>query len=603
MMFVCVRVAASMRTSAAARRALHVSGACWATGPTRASADAPFQALLRRQTPAPPPTPPPLAADPLQEKRVKRRVAVLVGYAGDGYSGSQVNPHVRTVEGDVFAAFVRAGAVTDANAANPSKVDLRRAARTDSGVHAATNVLSLKLEIPECVARAPSVNENFILSRAMRFRHLRHQFGRTRKTSAGTDPSPVTRDELDRIQTRAHDALEALVARANQFLPPTVRIFAICRVPRHFDPRMCASSRRYQYVLPTYLFLPPRPDTWMYRRYLRFREEEAARSGRAAPETHETAAAGQGPVEQCPYLPSWNDLLHHPFWRQMPPHPRPHAGPRGIDPPIHAQDPALRAAARELKASCPPSAPEEQAWLNTLYAALRDFRLPEATLARARHHARFLLGRHNFHNFTIRKSAEDPDAWRIVRDVSISDPFLVNGLEWVRVSVHGDSFMLHQIRKMVGMLLAVTRSRAPARIWHEAMQDTRFLVPMAPSEGLLLDTPVFDAYHRDLDERLPLLAFPLYPRLEANDPHEVDAFAQTHIYPLIYRHERTDHTFARWIDTVDNYHPEAYDWLNPAGRVPPAARLTAIATSSYNQHPHASSRTRTPKPNLKHHSK
>jgi tRNA pseudouridine38-40 synthase len=32
-----------------------------------------------------------------------------------------------------------------------------------------------------------------------------------------------------------------------------------------------------------------------------------------------------------------------------------------------------------------------------------------------------------------------------------SEPFVRENLEWVTLKVHGQSFMLHQIRKMVGM--------------------------------------------------------------------------------------------------------------------------------------------------------
>ena len=51
----------------------------------------------------------------------------------------------RTIEGDLFNAFVAAGAISKANADDPKKSSLVRCARTDKGVHAAGNVISLKL--------------------------------------------------------------------------------------------------------------------------------------------------------------------------------------------------------------------------------------------------------------------------------------------------------------------------------------------------------------------------------------------------------------------------------------------------------------------------
>lgn len=45
----------------------------------------------------------------------------------------------RTIEGDLFAALIKAGAVSAENGVDHRKVDVQRAARTDAGVHAAGN--------------------------------------------------------------------------------------------------------------------------------------------------------------------------------------------------------------------------------------------------------------------------------------------------------------------------------------------------------------------------------------------------------------------------------------------------------------------------------
>ena len=46
---------------------------------------------------------------------------------------------VKTIEGDIFAALIKAGAVSADNADDHRKVDMQRSARTDAGVHAAGN--------------------------------------------------------------------------------------------------------------------------------------------------------------------------------------------------------------------------------------------------------------------------------------------------------------------------------------------------------------------------------------------------------------------------------------------------------------------------------
>lgn len=49
----------------------------------------------------------------------------------------------------LFKALCEAGAVSPSNAVDPRKVQLIRCARTDRGVHAACNVVSLKMIIKD----------------------------------------------------------------------------------------------------------------------------------------------------------------------------------------------------------------------------------------------------------------------------------------------------------------------------------------------------------------------------------------------------------------------------------------------------------------------
>src|SRR6201999_4636333 len=61
----------------------------------------------------------------------------------------------KTIEGDLFQASVAAGAISKANADDPKKSSFVRCARTDKGVHAAGNVISLKMivEDPDIVQK------------------------------------------------------------------------------------------------------------------------------------------------------------------------------------------------------------------------------------------------------------------------------------------------------------------------------------------------------------------------------------------------------------------------------------------------------------------
>ncbi|KAK7679517.1 hypothetical protein QCA50_017418 [Cerrena zonata] len=88
---------------------------------------------------------------PKSERRPKKKVACMIGYCGTGYNGMQIqnNPDVKTIENDIFQAFIKAGAVSPENSLDLKKNGFMRAARTDKGVHAAGNVISCKLIIED----------------------------------------------------------------------------------------------------------------------------------------------------------------------------------------------------------------------------------------------------------------------------------------------------------------------------------------------------------------------------------------------------------------------------------------------------------------------
>lgn len=50
---------------------------------------------------------------------------------------------------------------------------------------------------------------------------------------------------------------------------------------------------------------------------------------------------------------------------------------------------------------------------------------------------------------------DDPSAKRYIMSFSVGEPFLCSDLEFVSLKVEGQSFMLHQIRKMIGRVLFV----------------------------------------------------------------------------------------------------------------------------------------------------
>jgi hypothetical protein len=94
-------------------------------------------------------------ATPAEKRMPKRKVALLLGYSGTGYSGMQINQGTNTIELELHKALAMAGAVSQPNAMDAFKLGFMRCARTDKGVHAAGQVCSLKMciEEPDIVSR------------------------------------------------------------------------------------------------------------------------------------------------------------------------------------------------------------------------------------------------------------------------------------------------------------------------------------------------------------------------------------------------------------------------------------------------------------------
>ena len=127
---------------------------------------------------------------------------------------------------------------------------------------------------------------------------------------------------------------------------------------------------------------------------------------------------------------------------------------------------------------------------------------------------------------------------------------MLDGVEFVRARVLGASFLLNQIRIMIGTAVEVARGAAPLSMFTSAFSFANMKLPMAPPTGLYLDkvrpppswraTPaaaharrppaqcVFSQYNQRFGKMHGSLDFP-----EADDVRE--QFKREHIYPLMAR--------------------------------------------------------------------
>jgi tRNA pseudouridine38-40 synthase len=179
------------------------------------------------------------------------------------------------------------------------------------------------------------------------------------------------------------------------------------------------------------------------------------------------------------------------------------------------------------------------------------YRISPSVLEEVRKTLALYLGAKNFHNFTSRKRFNDPSAIRFIMSFGASDPFEKDGLEYVILRVKGQSFMLHQIRKMIGLVTAIMRGFATVDIFEKAWGSSRIDIPRAPGVGLMLD----EVHYQRYDER--------YGKDGVHEPltweehkADVEKFCDEHIYPIVTKTENEEKSMMNWLSTLA-YH--SYD--------------------------------------------
>jgi len=105
------------------------------------------------------------------------------------------------------------------------------------------------------------------------------------------------------------------------------------------------------------------------------------------------------------------------------------------------------------------------------------------------------LGSHYYHNYTSGKLPLEPSSRRHIYEFQCGEPFFREGLEWCIIKVKGQSFMLHQIRKMIGMGIAIIRGHTSVAKIDETWGMERIDIPRAPGLGLILDEIHYDRYN------------------------------------------------------------------------------------------------------------
>lgn len=146
--------------------------------------------------------------------------------------------------------------------------------------------------------------------------------------------------------------------------------------------------------------------------------------------------------------------------------------------------------------------PEE---INKLRENFRDYRAKESNLDQLKKALERYNGTHKFHNYTSKKKADDPSANRFIHSFTVEDPVVdKRGVEWIPCLVMGQSFLLHQIRKMMSMAIDVSRDAANMDVMEKSFTDCDMNISTAPAQGLFLDMSYYENFNRRAQAGDPL---------------------------------------------------------------------------------------------------
>ena len=87
---------------------------------------------------------------------------------------------------------------------------------------------------------------------------------------------------------------------------------------------------------------------------------------------------------------------------------------------------------------------------------------------------------------------------RYMIHLRLGAPLSLSGVHYVSIRLHGQSFLLHQIRKMMALLCATYRGDVADDTIETALKKTESLpqVPLAPSCALMLRSALYANYER-----------------------------------------------------------------------------------------------------------
>lgn len=176
----------------------------------------------------------------------------------------------------------------------------------------------------------------------------------------------------------------------------------------------------------------------------------------------------------------------------------------------------------------------------------------------------FFIGKHSFHNYSKKISADNVSAIKLITDFQISDPFILSsnnkneGEEYVLWYIRGNSFLINQIRKMLATILSVAHNLLTVEQLQDTFTESKWGLPRLPGDGLFLNKIEYPNFHKKSMARKDYH--------EGNKDVEfgsvrssIEAWKKNVLFPHIASIVEKDDIFRKWInETLLKYPPEKF---------------------------------------------
>ena len=471
--------------------------------------------------------------------RKKIPIALVLAYVGDTFKGNTQNvmlPRGSTVDDVIEDAIYKAGGILFSNYRSKglSRLKWSRSSRTDKGVSSLFTVVGLRMEAP---VRAYGGGKEVVGEE----KEEEEEEEDERKSSSSNRSSKRSEEEADDDA----EAKALIVEKINRHLPTdTVKAFACFKATKSFDARRAAISRTYEYLLPLKCLRDDKNgELELFREALKTFEGShpfhnyTKRGLYGAGKGNDKNRKGRGNRNKKNALTEDDDGL-------------------GETSSSEEQELELEEEEKELPKRI------ETSGKHTYWLLEKDV----DDLVHVMHYRRI-------HEFTCSK-----------------EPEIIEGFEsypFVRVKVYGESFMLHQIRKMIAtaVLVALDSEETPTMplsfIKASLCRPCRVVTPMAPPLTLFLTGAEFMSFRKTNHEEKTRAAAKAEEEEESEEEddketekgklrsltiseetkNDIDRFRREHLYPkLAESFSNQDWDF--FIENVQNVEPTREEYLN-----------------------------------------